>query len=396
MQEEDRRRIAKHRSTLCRLIEFQELVPFLIQKNILTESVVDDIQSNNLKNEEQVGAMLTELEQPFVSRKEFDNFVECLTETNQGEAALLIRPKCDVSEFGSNSSPPQSLTDQPRLLVKKADSLMAGDGIYRMISRPRGYWVIINNSDFEENRYESRKGSEKDAKRMEEVASELGFDVKSKTNLTADEMYDFLMALSKEEDLVKHDAIVVQVMSHGEYDEIAGSDGVFLSVSNMKELFDGRHCEALAGKPKVFIFVACRGPDIDGNTNRKKCSIDRPGCFISSFESKRSDAAGGNVPVERIRNPSGRVVGDTLTAYSTSPGYVSHRHPEDGTYYISALARNLMERSCDTHLVDLLGLVDKELDDKLINDEYKQTCGFDNYGFNKKLYFNPGHFDTEL
>lgn len=401
MQEEDRRRIASNRKALAECIVFQDLIPFLIQKAILTDGQVEEIESNYLHNDQQVQALLTELEQPFTSCSAFDQFIECLIETGHTEAAGLIRPDADVTEFGSNSTPPPSLNDQPRLLVKKAENFMSGEAYYKMSSRPRGFWVIINNYEFEGERYETRKGSEKDAKRMEEVASDLGFDVKPRINLTGDEMYEFLQSISKEDDLKKHDALVVQIMSHGEYDLVAGSDGVDLHVHDIKTLFDGVHCEALIGKPKIFIFVSCRGADCDGGGDHAKCLADPASNFASSFEHKCSlDVSGDNrngvTSRRRCRRPSGRVVSDMLTAYSTSPGYVSHRHPEDGTYYISALARVLMERSCDTHLVDILSEVDNELSKKMINDEYKQTAGYELYGFNKKLFFNPGFFDDDM
>ena len=399
MQEEDRRRVASNFSSLISAIEFQNLVPFLIQKTILTEAQVGEIESNYLHNEDRVRMMLTELEQPGTSPTAFDKFIECLIETGHTDAAGLIRPYADVTEFGSNSTPPPSLTDQPRLLVKKADKFASGDGIYKMSSRPRGFWVIINNYEFEGKQYGPRKGSEKDAKRMEEVAADLGFEVKSKTNLTADKMYQFLHDISKESDLQKHDALVVQIMSHGEYDVIVGSDGIDLHVHDIKALFDGVHCEALIGKPKFFVFVSCRGADCDGISDRRKSLTDQPNSFESSFEKFNLTVSGdsGNAgSVMRSRRPSGRVVADMLTAYSTTPGYVSHRHPEDGTYYISALARVLMEHSCDTHLVDILTEVDKELEKNLINDEFRQTPGYDVYGFNKKLFFNPGFFADEM
>ena len=400
MQDQERERVNANRELLCRKVGFQDLLPFLTQKEILTETQVEDIECRHEGNNvAQVNALLTALQQPSTTCEAFENFITSLIETGHREAADLIRPGVDVEAYGSNSTPPPSLADQPRLLVKKAVRVREGHECYKMTSRPRGFWVIINNYDFSSSiRYEDRMGSDKDAERMAQVAADLGFDVLSKNNLSGDEMYNFLEDISMKDALYEHDSIFVLIMSHGQNEMLVGIDGSEVHVHDLKALFYSNKCPALDRKPKVFIFVSCRGADIDGPMERSK-SCDQTRNLDSSYDrnglSVSSDGDDQGQRRRRSRRPSGRVVDDMLTAYSTSPGYVSHRHPEDGTYYIAALARVLMEKSCDEHLVKLLKTVDRELQEKVINDAYMQTPGFEMNGFNKKLYFNPGFFDDE-
>lgn len=390
MDEADRDRIISNRNHLLQCIRFQDVIPFLTQKNILTETQVEAIQTFS-SNEEQVQALLIELVQSRTTATAFEQFIECLIETNHLQAVNLIRPGIDVTAFGSNSAPPQSISNQPRLLVKKAERIRRGSDCYKMTCRPRGLWILINNYKFERG-YDDRKGSEQDAKRMEEVAADLGFEVRPETNKTAGEMYELLEKLSQDPRLSEHDALFVQIMSHGDQDVIAGTDGHVLHVHDIKSFFNSENCPSLISKPKVFIFVACRGAKYDGPITRSKSLTDQPNFFASSFEKKCSltastgDVDGKGRELARSRRPSGRLVDDTLTAYSTVPGFVSHRHPEDGTYYIAILAQTLMEQSCTDHLVKMLNKVDQEFKEHVvINDEYMQTPGFEHTGFTKKV-----------
>ena len=61
--------------------------------------------------------------------------------------------------------------------------------------------------------------------------------------------------LCSEED----DAFVVFLMSHGCNGFIFGRDGDKLSIDSLVDMFDGTHCPALRGKPKLFFIQACQG-----------------------------------------------------------------------------------------------------------------------------------------
>ena len=399
MADEDRDRIHSNRTELKKLIEFKILIPFIITKQVLNEAVVDEIQNNHLKNEDQVDAMLTALTRPSTSHHAFDQFIECLIETGHYEAAKLIRPEANLTEFGTNSSQPSSLPDDHRLKVKPVEPgkhMMPSEKCYSMTSRPRGYWIIVNNYEFD-NRHCERVGSEKDAERLEQVAEELGFIVERYKNLSVDEMFTLMQDVSKRKtELIKHDALFVVIMSHGVNDYVYGSDGLHANVQDLKSYFYSQSCRELVNKPKVFIFVCCRGDDTDGPRRRSFSDIDMA---VSNnppaLGNSSGDVCGKVCGSRRMRHSSGREISDLLTAYSTSPGFVNHRHHENGTYYVSSLVRVLMEHSCDYHLIKILQTVDREFSERVIEEEYMQTPGFEPNGFNKKLYFNPGYFEDD-
>ena len=55
------------------------------------------------------------------------------------------------------------------------------------------------------------------------------------------------------------DAFVCCVLSHGEEKVVLGVDGKKRPISDITSAFNGEHCPALLGKPKVFFIQACQG-----------------------------------------------------------------------------------------------------------------------------------------
>ena len=56
-----------------------------------------------------------------------------------------------------------------------------------------------------------------------------------------------------------HPSIVLVFMSHGNEKGIYGNDWEVVCVEEIKEMFNGKNCPQLVGKPKIMIFQACRG-----------------------------------------------------------------------------------------------------------------------------------------
>jgi len=63
-----------------------------------------------------------------------------------------------------------------------------------------------------------------------------------------------------------YDAFVLVILSHGNQDGVYGIDGDkdkeadgFVSLDDIKSLFDPPKCKSLSGKPKMFFIQACQG-----------------------------------------------------------------------------------------------------------------------------------------
>lgn len=84
------------------------------------------------------------------------------------------------------------------------------------------------------------------------------------------EMSDLIEEFASYEDHQSVHACVVIILSHGkDQGRIAGVDGEYITDSDVQEKFHANNCPHLAGKPKIFLFVACRG----GTDILRRCRI---------------------------------------------------------------------------------------------------------------------------
>ena len=49
------------------------------------------------------------------------------------------------------------------------------------------------------------------------------------------------------------------ILSHGQRGSVYGSDDKLVPIEQLETLFDGKQCNQLAGRPKLFIIQACQG-----------------------------------------------------------------------------------------------------------------------------------------
>jgi hypothetical protein len=196
-------------------------------------------------------------------------------------------------------------------------------------------FIIINNENFQPQISKAeRKGSNVDAQNLREDFERFGFAVHLYHNLTKDEMLQRMIKAS-EADHTNFDCFGVAVLTHGNEGELYGVDDV-ISV----DLFVSpiRRCHTLAGKPKLFIFQACRGEEFDDGM-------------------EVSDAVGES-PQLTQRIP---IEADFLYAYSTTPGYYSWRNPWNGSWFVQALHKMLEQHGTELDFLRILTRVNYEV-----------------------------------
>lgn len=224
----------------------------------------------------------------------------------------------------------------------------------------RGSLLVINNMKFQKHEKE-RKGAEKDVRNMDELFRQMNFERTIKSNLIKKDMESTLKAYSKK-NFNQFDVNVIVMMSHGCGDsnsdstKIIGTDGQSLATTEVISYFTNSNCPSLAGKPKIFIFQCCRG-------NQERIYTDAKSILIPSE-------------------------GDMLLAYATIPGFVSYREEFIGSWYIQAICKVFMANAHDTHVEDMLKMVDGALANKAGEHNRAQTSSYENRGF-KCCYLNP-------
>ncbi|XP_023322075.1 caspase-1 [Eurytemora carolleeae] len=298
------------------------------------------------------------------------------------ESEVVVRSEEIYTSFPSiNSSyyepPPIQVESIQPLEVKviKATQLIKGHNIYPMLSKPRGYALLINNETFENPMLTNRKGSEVDANNLDLLLGELGFKVTWRSNLSYRDMCKQILQFRNKPEHQQADMAIICILSHGQNDVIAGSDGREMKTDWLVEQFSNTNCPGLRGKPKFFILQACRGDSSDpGSVPQRTVAVNRV----------ETDA----IPISpQQKDPS---IEDILIAFSTLPGYVANRDIYRGTWFIESLVQIFMDRAFTADIRDMLDLVARRLRCYESEIGTKQSFEYRVYHFTKKLYFNPG------
>lgn len=115
------------------------------------------------------------------------------------------------------------------------------------------------------------------------------------------------------------DAFVCCILSHGRENAVLAIDGKPFSIKDIIRTFKATTQSTLTGKPKMFLFQACRGREEQQGVLQKYLQTD--------------DHHSLSIPEEA----------DFLVVMSTVEDYVSFRHPIDGSWFIQSLCQQLKE-----------------------------------------------------
>jgi len=193
---------------------------------------------------------------------------------------------------------------------------------YDMNQNPHGTCVIISNYFF--TGHNNRKGAEIDLQRLIHLFARLGYSVEHKKDLRSDEIKEYLSQVANREDHNNADSFVGCILSHGDKDNIIGSDGQQVDIDDLVTPFKGNRCQKLAGKPKLFFIQSCRG------------TVDDE--MVEVYE---SDGPHKQVQ-QRHTLPS---EADFFFGFATTRGCASYRSTTAGSWYITNLYEVMMEYS---------------------------------------------------
>jgi caspase-like apoptosis-related cysteine protease len=191
---------------------------------------------------------------------------------------------------------------------------------YNMSYPKRGFHLIFAHEFYDNDiegmkDVETRLGTEADIRALVAAYSHLGFTnivFKDKSVAAIKLILDYYANYNHDD----HDCLAVTVMTHGnEKHELYARDASF-PLDEMWMPFQADRCPSLAGKPKLFVFQACKG--------RKK-----------------------NPGVELITDDTNRVIiptqDDFSLVFSTWQGDVSYRNIVTGAIYIQSLCSVILE-----------------------------------------------------
>ncbi|XP_072284707.1 caspase-1-A-like isoform X2 [Pyxicephalus adspersus] len=246
------------------------------------------------------------------------------------------------TEPSYSSLPAQEPTINGIRLCSKEDyesiSLKEHDKIYSILSREKRtrLALIICNVHF--THLDKRSGAKHDVDGMEKLLEGLGYRVRTRTNLTAEDMLETINSFAREKEHETSDSTFLVFSSHGLKDVICGTDTEVtknensgqeevknvLPVDKIFHILNNQNCPALRDKPKAIIIQACRGHD-----NGK--------VWVN-------DSALPSVVQENLEADSMRKIqreSDFICFYSTTPDTVSVRDPQNGSLFILRLIEHM-------------------------------------------------------
>lgn len=127
-----------------------------------------------------------------------------------------------------------------------------------MFVNPRGHVLLVNNEKFPEELSKYRHGSAMDENNLTMLFQQLYFKVTVRRNRTYREMVSDVMWFANLPEHQDMQMAILIVLTHGEDGYLMGSDGLRLPIEWVLLKFNNDQCPNLKGKPKFFIFQACR------------------------------------------------------------------------------------------------------------------------------------------
>ncbi|XP_054164161.1 caspase-3-like [Oppia nitens] len=240
-----------------------------------------------------------------------------------------------------------------------------------------GKCLILNHEFFVDNRCPQRKGSTADANSLFQCFSSIGFDVKMKTDLNSEQIFQYISSVAKE-DHSDNDCFICCILTHGYNDLLWAYDQMY-SLDTILSFFTGDNCLSLAGKPKIFIIQACRGIEYDNGVSIRVPTVGRDVCDSGCFN-------------KTVKIP---VYADFLIAYSSMSGFYSWRNQLDGSWFVSHLT-DIIKRyhpMCD--LLSMLTIINQRIAykcasrcaDNRFNDKKQVSCV--SHTLTRRIFFSP-------
>ena len=394
MERQDRNTITRNLTALIKQTRLDSgLEAALIERGVLTEEMVARLATADPTEHKR--NLYTKLQTRGPTA--FSSLVAALLETGQAGAAGLLDPALQQQQSkvwnppnyqagrdGRVLPPVLPATTTPLQVRVNRTAGAAGPPdthpAYSMASEPRGLMLIINNEDFDNDILPRRNGSLVDTNNLDILFGELGFRVTIRRNLGFYDMNTEIQKFAGKVDEAELDMVVVAVLSHGRHGLVSACDGRELETEWVMRQFNNHGCPAMRGKPKFFIFQACRGDEAD---------YGAPATLNLMEQRTGADAKVVAAPAEQPQEFRVLSWEDILVAYSTLPGYVANRDLYRGTWFIESLCSVFMEFAVDRDLRDMLDMVAERLNKYESETGTKQSFAYEVRHFYKKLYFNP-------
>ncbi|XP_030834625.1 caspase-3-like [Strongylocentrotus purpuratus] len=218
---------------------------------------------------------------------------------------------------------------------------------YKMDDKEKGLMFLFNMT-------KDRKGSDVDVRNIQHVFTEIGYEIETHSDLTAEDLQDKLETFAGYARHHYMPSAVFVIMGNGSSTGIHCTDEpvtykfIENKVSRMKYM---------KGKPKMIFF--------QGNREKAKEETE------ADIDMEISDAS------------------DLLVVHSTTSGNVPDRSVIRGSRFIQMLCKELLKNAHVSDLSTMLEQVTRKVGKKTFNHKYDKTPEVIKQGISKKIYFLP-------
>ncbi|XP_015780504.1 PREDICTED: caspase-3-like [Acropora digitifera] len=223
-----------------------------------------------------------------------------------------------------------------------------------------GYALVINNG----RESPVRSVSDEDVKMLVDLLWDFGFQIRESRDLERRNMMNLLKDTS-EKDFTKYDCFVCIILSYGPKDRIYGTDDQVITLEAITSLFHRDACPSLQGKPKIFLFQACRGTQRDWVSTE---SDSDPICYSK---------------------PSLPPYADFLICSASAPGHENYWKDSVGLRFIRAVHKVFKKHAYKEHIMDMMLRVYDEVAGYLSIQGLKQMPCEIYCMLTKKVFFQP-------
>ncbi|XP_036068295.1 caspase-6-like isoform X1 [Oryzias melastigma] len=204
---------------------------------------------------------------------------------------------------------------------------------------------------------------------------ELNFEVKTYDDEGQKEVLNAIHEAA-EEDHSDADCFLLVFLSHGKDNCVYTNDGM-INIQDIIHAFRGDNCPSLVGKPKIFIFQACRG--------------DKPDTPVVASGATDHQEVINKVVIDASALNTLPAAADFIMCFSVAEGFFSLRDTNNGSWYIQDLCELLEKYGHQLEFTEILTLVNRKVSMRSVRmrkhpKAVKQVPCFASM-LTKKLYF---------
>ncbi|KAL3316922.1 hypothetical protein Ciccas_004431 [Cichlidogyrus casuarinus] len=337
------------------LEDIDGVIDHLFAQKIISADQKETLSSDRLQRNAKARKLMDLI--PRRGPRAFEVFKNALEATCNDSLIEMIKEREANSDISTDAP---SFLLEPLQLLPTTKQVTIGHVLepYTVKSSPRGAVLIINIDKYSQgSAVKDRFGSKIDLDAIKNTFIEFEYDVIIRENIISDNFIAILRQFLTSERFRDLDAAGVVIMTHGLEKHIYAADGQLIPISSIVDCFSNKECPVLASKPKFLIFQACRG-ELKNHSSVSEVSAD----FIEPSSFNKVVNTRHDLPY----------LSDCVFAYSTLPGFVSWRQPEEGSLFIQTLVEVIKKYGQQMHFLDLLTEVNRTLINKTASDGCKQ------------------------